>query len=83
MKDGDIKEDLRGVLMLLRAQAVDLDRHHRWICAIAEAVSSDAELGPQLKEHPLYNLPREPSLRSIEDILVNIDAMLRRLEDRD
>jgi hypothetical protein len=80
MKDGDIKENLRGVLGLLRAQAVDLDRHHRWLCAIAETIAADATLGLQLKSHPLYDLGRDPSLRSIEDILVNIDAMLQRLK---
>jgi hypothetical protein len=80
MNDGDIRENLRGTLELLRAQAIDLDRHHRWICAVAETIATDAKLELQLKNHPLYDLGREPLLRSIEDILVNIDAMLQRLK---
>jgi hypothetical protein len=83
MEDGDIKEYLRGALVLLRAQAIDLDRHHRWICAIAETIATDAELGPLLTQHPLYDLGPAPSLRSIDDILLNIDAMLLRLKAQD
>lgn len=80
MNDQDVKENLRSTLELLRAQAIDLDRHHRWICAIAETIATDAKLELQLKSHPLYDLGREPLLRNIDDILPNIDAMLQRLK---
>ena len=70
---------LRFVLELQKEQAIYLDRQHRWIAALAKAIAADPELGERLRQDPFYDLGPEPSLRKIDVLTQNIDALIAQL----
>jgi len=82
MDDKDISEYLRFALEMLKQQALRLDRQHHWLCSLHDLVASDAELGARLREQPSYNLAHDPTLQTIDDMILNIDLALQKLKDQ-
>ena len=71
---------LVAILEMVRDLHVYSERQHRWIAAMAAVIEQDAELGPLLKQNPLYDQGRAQSLRRIDVMLQNIDALIRQLK---
>ena len=77
--DPSTNEVLATILEILKQQAIHLDRVHRWMLGLAEAVETDPVLGARLREHPFYNQGVALQLQSIEMTTQHIDALIRQL----
>jgi hypothetical protein len=80
MADEQTNQTLCAILEMLRDLQVYSCRQHNWIAALAAVIEQNAELGPQLKRHPLYDQGQAPFLRRVDAMTQNIDALIRQLK---
>ena len=73
-------EVLVAILEMVRDLHVYSRRQHGWIMALADAIAKDPVLGERLQGHPFYDQGPDPSLRSIDVMLQNIDALIQQLK---
>ena len=71
---------LRFVLELQKEQALYAHRQHGWIVALAETVRKNPQLAADLEQHPFYDQGPQPSLRKIDVLISNIDAIIHQLK---
>jgi hypothetical protein len=79
MSNVDTNQVLCFILESLRDLHQYTHRQHGWICALADAIAKDPALESQLKQHPFYDQGPAPSLRSIDVMTQNIDAVIQQL----
>jgi hypothetical protein len=73
-------EVLVAILEMVRDLHLYSCRQHRWIIALADAIEKDPALEEHLKQHQFYDQGPAPSLRSIDAMTQNIDALIQRLK---
>jgi hypothetical protein len=77
--DHQTNQALCFILEMQKQQALYLDRLHGWIIAIAETLAKQPDLVEHLKQHPFYDQGPLPSLRSTDEMIRNIDALIQQL----
>lgn len=82
MSELDTGEVLCSILEMVRDLHVYSRRQHGWIIALAETIEKDDELRSALERHPLYDQGSAPSLRSIDVMIRNVDALIQKLRDQ-
>lgn len=81
MIDPETKQVLCSVLEMLKQQAILSGRVLGWVVALGDTLRQIPALEEKLKESPYFHQATKPPLRTIDEMIQNIEALTQKLKD--
>jgi hypothetical protein len=78
--DEETKQVFRSTLEMLKQQALVSGRLLGWGLAVADTLRKNPQFEAVLQEHPYFDLGPQPTLRTIDEMTQNIDALIQQLK---
>jgi hypothetical protein len=78
--DQKVNQALLAILEMQKQQALVSGRLLGWGVAVADTLRKNPQFEAVLREHPYFDLGHQPTLRTIDEMIQNIDALIQQLK---